>query len=596
MAHTQSSTRQGEAKPAIPPTGTEQSANRARGESSEKHTTAATLSFSPVMLPENPSVPEEEARPVILAETQQRITQPNNRLPIVQSPIRPDLLSSLLQPKIHNLTRGTEIKGKYERLQKDFETAKRNFDDVSHTQDNEIKSSKRFKKSGPDDAEQQKRIIIKAIDAKCDAYLESLTAIQDILAELLRQLAKDYTSGTLTCTKDDYDSQFEGLSKHLYAVGRRMLVTRSAGFTIRGSMVDAIIAGSAPLQLILDGEVDNQELARWAYIEHIMCRFTTPPSATFSLRNQPRDEAAQRRFRTAVFKAYGADWQPQDGLDEPMIPIWCVVSGSFWPSIMMTAARIVGFNLGKVAADHIFGTPDKTLKDGHLMSPQNGLPMRKEYAEMLDRGEIVFEAVGNSGKDWEIVVLDEGLRTKEAESTMAAEGIEQSWVPTGVGLLGRGSQDLEYHKYWSTPSGKELHGRRLRFFNDFRPSTQYTYFTYCLNILRRQRLEVPGWWNDSRFLNSKALWAGSHQNLRRSTMATIAQFIGLLDEAEAKAIQKAFPAPENDSDVDVARRNDLVTAAMLEGLTGGTDKKDSNVDGTGDTFLTEEEEEEDYEL
>ncbi|KAI1132799.1 hypothetical protein F5Y10DRAFT_230149 [Nemania abortiva] len=63
-----------------------------------------------------------------------------------------------------------------------------------------------------------------------------------------------------------------------------------------------------------------------------------------------------------------------------------------------------------------------------------------------------------------------------------------------------------------------LHKRELSFANSFRPSKQYLYFASCINILRRQRLEVPGWWKDSFLVGNKEIWASKGPYLRRSTI------------------------------------------------------------------------------
>jgi len=43
------------------------------------------------------------------------------------------------------------------------------------------------------------------------------------------------------------------------------------------------------------------------------------------------------------------------------------------------------------------------------------------------------------------------------------------------------------------PFGSSLHHQRLTFRSDFRPAKRYLYFAFAMNILRRQRQDVPGW-------------------------------------------------------------------------------------------------------
>ena len=100
---------------------------------------------------------------------------------------------------------------------------------------------------------------------------------------------------------------------------------------------------------------------------------------------------------------------------------------------------------------------------GHIWSTANGMPLAMVYKKMLDNAKIAIVPAEQDG-ELQVIVLDKDEAQKEYRN--------------------------------QSPQGKALHGRKLTFRNDHRPALRYLYFAFAINILRRQRHEVPGWWRD----------------------------------------------------------------------------------------------------
>lgn len=221
----------------------------------------------------------------------------------------------------------------------------------------------------------------------------------------------------------------------------------------------------------------------------LISRYKTPEGARLSL-FAPRDNDAQSRFRKNVIKAYGAD--DGDG------GRWCVISGQWRETIYVNAAHIVRYNVGEPSARHLFGPPDD--KDGHLMAAKNGIPMHEVYEKALDDARLVIIPDGDPEKGrWKTYYLHEADASKKSRALLI---------------------------------GRELHGRSLQFQTEFRPAARYLYFAFCMNILRRQRHDVPGWWKDY-LIGKEKVWATPGSYLRTSTLRRIARQIGHMTKEEA---------------------------------------------------------------
>ncbi|KAI1180960.1 hypothetical protein F4777DRAFT_585338 [Nemania sp. FL0916] len=76
--------------------------------------------------------------------------------------------------------------------------------------------------------------------------------------------------------------------------------------------------------------------------------------------------------------------------------------------------------------------------------------------------------------------------------------------------------------------GKALHGRILKFQTPQRPSMRYLYFAFVINILRRQRFEVDGWWKDRLEYANTPFFASPGKWICQSTLRKLAVRVGYL--------------------------------------------------------------------
>ncbi|PKK41218.1 hypothetical protein CI102_14712, partial [Trichoderma harzianum] len=288
-------------------------------------------------------------------------------------------------------------------------------------------------------------------------------------------------AGSLDLRQDEFWSQIEQLERLITALRGDVVVIQTSCHELSGRLIDNMI-----------WQHDRQN-TDWAYLDLLISRYKTPEGARLSL-FASRDADAQERSRRRVFKAYDAVTPDSE---------WCVISGKYFKPSLVKAAHIVGYNVGEPSARHLFGPPRD--KDGHLMAAKNGIPMHHEHERLFDDARLVIvpevQPDGNPRKGcWKVYCLDEP-DTYEASPHF--------------------------------PSGRELHGRSLQFRNEFRPSARYLYFAFCMSILRRQRHQVPGWWQDYLIDDVGKAWATPGTYLRTSTLRRLAHQVGHLTEEEA---------------------------------------------------------------
>ncbi|KAI0454184.1 hypothetical protein F5B21DRAFT_514935 [Xylaria acuta] len=228
----------------------------------------------------------------------------------------------------------------------------------------------------------------------------------------------------------------------------------------------------------------------WSYIDLLASRLKEPSASTVTMKN-PRNPDKQARWRKAVIKVYDAE--SVDG-------VWCPVSQQYQPVQYITAARIVRHNVGEPAAVHLFGALNNS--DGHIWSIKNGIPLLTVYEDMLDNGKIAIVPT-KDGKDLMVVVLDEAERARLPGPNVA------------------------------TPMGQTLHGRTLKFLNDHRPAMRYLYFCFAMNLLRRQKFQVDGWWKDRIGFADTPFFPTPGKWVRETTLRKLAIRIGHLPTDEA---------------------------------------------------------------
>ncbi|KAH9995700.1 hypothetical protein F4779DRAFT_636598 [Xylariaceae sp. FL0662B] len=464
-------------------------------------------------------------------KTSKEPSTPGSRRPIAQTPLpgaealrtgTPDT-PELYTPKIRKAIGSTEISPFVE----EAKSAKRNFSEVSASSAEAIQAAKTQKTHGREGSKEFNRFINEKTGESLDAAIQCMETDLKAHNEALRSLNEQWRAGDLKCTNQHYDDEVKRLESLIRSKSSNVVVARTSQHEIQGAITDT--------QVWLDGK----NVLNWGYIDLLISRYRSPEGAMRTLSNKSREPSAQERFRKRVLKEYGAKLNEA----QSRTAVWCVVSAEYHTSGSIAAAHVVRYNVGEVAARQLFGKPESP--DGHLMSPHNGIPMMKEYEEAFDRGRLVFVPVesGESG-EWEISVLDKKLLEEDGKS-------------------------LGFHWAW----GKDLDGRRLRFRNGFRPKKRYMYAAWCLNIFRRQRCEVEGWWKDKGLIE-REMWASPGECIRRSTLVTLAHQVGHLSEDEAKRMAGTFEPIVDNQQSDV--KDGVVSASVLKS-TGGPERENELV-------------------
>jgi hypothetical protein len=328
--------------------------------------------------------------------------------------------------------------------------------------------------------------------------------------EIVRILNKEWNLGDLKINKDIFDDEISRIEKHICQMQADIVILHTSFNAICGALRDSHL-------LTPTMQADDQ-----AYVDLLLQRYRTPPQATLSL-FKPREPLAQQRFRRDVFKAYGAISSDHDD------DVWCVIHGQWIPSSNARAAHIVRYNVGEISASHLFGPA--TDKNGHLMSAMNGLPMADVYEQAFDEARLVI--VPNEKGELIVVVLDEEIKNKPEPVT--------PWPKLHGGL----------------------HGRRLQFPNEFRPSMRYLYLSCCTNILRRQRHNIKGWTRDRLGpLMPRKNWASPGDYLRTSTLQKLARLVGHVTGNEANEF--ASNSPFDDIETGTTEAVDTTHAQIVK--------------------------------
>jgi hypothetical protein len=82
-----------------------------------------------------------------------------------------------------------------------------------------------------------------------------------------------------------------------------------------------------------------------------------------------------------------------------------------------------------------------------------------------------------------------------------------------------------------------------------------------MNILRRQRHNVPGWWRDYLANGPGNVWATPRSYLRTSTLRRIAHQVGHLTKEEAAIFAGGEPGEDEDEDMD-SLHSDVIYATV----------------------------------
>ncbi|KAI2465830.1 hypothetical protein F4781DRAFT_435013 [Annulohypoxylon bovei var. microspora] len=311
---------------------------------------------------------------------------------------------------------------------------------------------------------------------RLDKYTDSKEKELECHTNALLHLKEVFYGETPAIARNDYNKQFQALLTSILDTKATLVALKEQSAKMVGFMIDN------------ERFQSEEETNDWSLIDSIIRLYKEPAGAQQSIKMPPRTPDVQERYRRRAIKAYDTEVAP--------MKFWCVISGTAINPSMLRVAHIVPQNVGEVHANYLFGeAADKRI--GHLMSPQNSLPIFTPYEELLDsaRIAIVPENLDSTREiDWKVVVLD----------------------PTF----------LEEDSVYSLPWGKQLDGLSLKFRNDFRPKARYLYFSFVVNALRRQRCNAPGWWDTIHSHLDAPMWATPGEWIRTSTLRRLSRRMG----------------------------------------------------------------------
>ncbi|KAI0108013.1 hypothetical protein F4776DRAFT_418699 [Hypoxylon sp. NC0597] len=326
-------------------------------------------------------------------------------------------------------------------------------------------------------------IVRARINKLLDEYTKYIDDTFDITDSMLKEIVDQWHDKTLSFTKPQFTEQICRLEEKIRSLAERLVIVKASRQTLLGCLVD---------NELWKGLYQNGDRE---YIELLVtqCRSPLNPQRTLF---RPESAAVQESFRTAIFDRSGMVIRKSFGEDKA----WCAVSGTYHRFRCIKAAHFTR-NLGEIQARYLFGQASDSR--GHIMSLQNGIPMHISYQKLLDEARITLFPVAGKGC-WRILVLDKTIQ--EAKNQWKVD-----------------------------PWGMQLDGRDLQFPEGVIPPSErpYFYFSFCVNILRRQRYEAKGWWRNVLRNYDKTIWTPCGTNyIRASTLKYLALRIGHLDRDE----------------------------------------------------------------
>lgn len=379
-------------------------------------------------------------------------------------------MTEIISPKLRKLLSQEQLKALEPAIEV-YRREKRNFSDLSA--------------SGQDTRRQGK------LAWTDDSRLTTNAAIID---QKLKEVAAEYETkqqalaALTTCSNDgdiksgDYRAEVINLETEIGDLLTTKVILQSKRNELAGALTDM---EKFSVQTLSD---------EGSYMELLMARHREPSGATTTV-NIQRHEAQQRQWRNALLKAY-------DAISSSGKLAWCPISGRWHPAECVTACHIVRHNVGEWCARHLFG--NDVPQEGHLWNLTNGIPLMSVYEKLLDYAKIAIIPTPD-GQDLMVTVLDESLMRSYPELEECLD-----------------------------PLGPKLDGLVLKFRNARRPGRRYLYFCFAMNILRRQRYAVPGWWQDRIKDVDTTFFASAGKWVRRTTLRKLARSTGHLTEDDAE--------------------------------------------------------------
>ncbi|KAI0470040.1 hypothetical protein GGR56DRAFT_150477 [Xylariaceae sp. FL0804] len=438
-------------------------------------------------------------------------------------------MGQLFIPKVRKAIAGhPTTAAKMRTVVESHERAKRNLSDLSATSDDppakrNSPARTTFQSSHKEGSQEFQNDIHEQSGKAVSAYIKSQEQLLRACNEALLVLKEHWFSGEAKYPAVDFRENVRQLEIKINNLNAGLAATKAHKYTFQGSL-----AATAIVQRCYEYNAFAIDL--------LVSRHQEPADATVAL-SRKRDRDDQSRFRRRVFKEYGVEGNSSTDTKGT----WCVISGRYIQKYEMSqvvAAHIVRHNVGEVIARHMFGDADD--RDGHLMSPRNGLPMRTEYEELFDNAQIVLVPTDATKTSFKVRVLND------------------------QGTLQQSPESLCTHP--DDPWGQDLDGAELKFLNDFRPAARYLYYSFTINMIRRARHRCPGHEKDSYVDDIREIWATPGKYLRTSTLKVLAQEIGHLSADETAAIASQLESEDFGESYDPTLLDSLVAHEMVSKL------------------------------
>jgi hypothetical protein len=217
-----------------------------------------------------------------------------------------------------------------------------------------------------------------------------------------------------------------------------------------------------------------------------------------------RDPRLMSAFRSEMIEKYNAKHDSEDFLWCPVLAAWC-------SSDEVIAAHLFAYMHGQATMDAIFGS----RRPPELFSARNGILISSSIERYLDCGKLV-------------IVPDLPERPKIAELLVWVNSdvrnfkirvLDRSWVQ--LGKLITPYHNLRY---------QDLDNRPLQFRSTFRPAARYSYFHYCIQILRsawqRNSQGGPAASQIMKDESGKPFWGTPGRYLPRNMLLAIVEELG----------------------------------------------------------------------
>lgn len=231
-----------------------------------------------------------------------------------------------------------------------------------------------------------------------------------------------------------------------------------------------------------------------AYVDTMLRSMGAPFGATSWTELKTRKKSVHQKWKEDVFKYYGAIGARAE--DDPANldrKKWCPVTQRYYRAESCKVAHIVPLSIGSDNAGYLFGNPSEG--EDFLWDVANGLPLHMSVEAAFDQARIVIVPIENT-KELKVIVLDETL-------------LKHPDFADGAG------------------NWRQVNGRPLKFLNDRRPRLRCLYFHFVTAMLRRERYQVGGWWDDqSKGLPTESIWASPGKYLRVSLLTKLASLVG----------------------------------------------------------------------